>query len=83
MPFLYASENVEVELYKDGKSIPLNSYHKTYLYGNTVEYLSTCRHLKKVTGTTYSIETARGKLARIKSGNHLKSFLKKAVPACQ
>lgn len=59
MPFLYASENVEVELYKDGKSVLLNSYHKIYLYGNTIGYLSACRHLEKVTGTSTCSNVSR------------------------
>jgi len=78
---LYASDNVEVELYKDGKSIPLNSYHKTYLYGNTVGYLSTCKHLEKVTGNTYIEENGSETLAKIKSGNNVKIKFSKGSPS--
>jgi hypothetical protein len=78
---LYASENVEVELYKDGKSVLLNSYQMTYLYGNAIGYLSTCRHLQKVTGTTYTQEKARDELDMIKSANHLKITFSKGSPS--
>lgn len=77
---LYAPENVEVELYKNRKSIPLNTYHKTYLYGNTIGYLSTCRHLEKVTGNTDNKEDAAEVLAEINSGDHLKISFTKGSP---
>ena len=79
--FLYASENVEVELYKDGKSVALNSYQAAYLYGNTIGYFSTCRHLQRVAGSTYNKEKAREELAKIKSGNHLKINFRKGSPS--
>lgn len=75
-----ATENVKVELYKNGSLVPLNSYQATYLYGNTIGLLSTCRHLEIVTGNTYTEENGSEALAKIKSGNHVEITFSKGSP---
>ena len=77
---LNAAENLKVELYKDGYSVSLNSYLQTYLYGNAVGYLSTCRHLEKVTGKPVNKLSTVKVLDKIKSGNHLKVTFSKDSP---
>ena len=75
-----ATENVKVELYKNGSLVPLNSYQATYLYANTIGLLSTCRHLEIVTGNTYTEENGSETLAKIKSGNHVEITFSKGSP---
>jgi len=81
--FIYpvnAAENLKVELYKDGYNVFLNSYQQTYLYGNAVGYLSTCRHLEKVTGKPVNKESTVKVLDKIRAGNYLKITFSKDSP---
>lgn len=67
-----ASENLKVELFKDNFSLSLTSYQQISLYGSAVAYLSTCRHLERVTGENINKDSAHKGLIRIKSGNYLR-----------
>lgn len=69
---LNASDNLKVELFKDSFSLSLTSYQQTSLYGSAAAYLSTCRHLERVTGENINKDSAHKGLVRIKAGNYLK-----------